>query len=187
MTVEFEELIDAGLVSWTSETATGVDAIVARVGQHLTTFNQSPSADDQNRSLAAILGYQLPKSSHVNPPFQTDFGRHTFIGQNVFINRDVMLVDLGGVFIEDNALIGPRAMIISVNHREKPAHRRDLILKSVHIKKGAWIGAGAKVLPGVTVGENAIVGAGAIVTHDVPANMVVAGAPAKVIRPIKAQ
>lgn len=72
-----------------------------------------------------------------------------------------------------------------MNHAEAPTQRQNLILKAVHIKKGAWIGAGATVLPGVTVGENAIMGAGAIVTKDVPANMVVAGTPAQILRPIK--
>lgn len=75
-------------------------------------------------------------------------------------------------------------MLISVGHNEDPAHRHDLVLKSVRIKQGAWLGANVTVLPGVTIGENAIVGAGAVVTKDVPAKTVVAGVPAKILRTI---
>lgn len=76
-------------------------------------------------------------------------------------------------------------MLISVGHNEDPAHLRDLVLKSVRIKQGAWLGVNVTVLPGVTIGENAIVGAGAVVTKDVPANTVVAGVPAKILRTIQ--
>ncbi|NVY96136.1 hypothetical protein HU830_02930 [Lactobacillus sp. DCY120] len=99
----------------------------------------------------------------MNQPFQTDFGAHTFLGKNVFINRDCCFVDLGGIFIVDQVFIGPRVLMISVNHRENPQKRADLVLKAVHIEKGAWLGAGVMVVPGVTIG------AGAVVTHDVPA------------------
>lgn len=96
-----------------------------------------------------------------------------------------MFVDLGGIYLADGTLIGPGAMLITVNHVEDPAHRRDVYAKPVHIEKNAWIGAKAMILSGVTVGENAIVGAGSIVTKDVPANMVVVGSPARVLRRVK--
>ena len=121
----------------------------------------------------------------INVPFQTDFGRHIHFGKHIYVNKDVFMVDLGGIFIEDDVLIGPRAKLISVNHPLKPADRHKLELKSVTIKKNAWIGADATILPGVTVGENAVVAAGAIVSKDVPANTVVAGVPAKVINIIE--
>ena len=95
-----------------------------------------------------------------------------------------MMVDLGGITIEDDVLIGPGVYLISVNHQLDPHHRKELELKPVLIKKNAWIGAKATILPGVTVGENAVVVAGAVVTKDVPANTVVAGMPAKVIKKI---
>ena len=95
-----------------------------------------------------------------------------------------MMVDLGGITIEDDVLIGPGVYLISVNHQLDPHHLKELELKPVLIKKNAWIGAKATILPGVTVGENAVVAAGAVVTKDVPANTVVAGMPAKVIKKI---
>lgn len=182
MSIPLPNLINAGAVQWQGDTPKLVDAIVAFAGKHLIAFNATPSETKRRELLTKILGAPLDQDSVINPPFQTDFGAHTFIGKHVFINRDCFFVDLGGIYIEDHALIGPRAMLVSVGHNEDPAHRRDLVLKSVHIKQGAWLGANVTVLPGVTIGENAIVGAGAVVTKDVPANAVVAGVPAKFIR-----
>lgn len=92
------------------------------------------------------------------------------------------LVDLGGIFIEDHVLIGPMSRIITVNHLVDPSQRRGLEVQAVRIKKNAWIGANVTVLPGVTIGENSIVAADSTVTKDVPANVIVAGTPAKVIK-----
>ncbi|MDU1892685.1 MAG: DapH/DapD/GlmU-related protein [Dysgonomonas sp.] len=94
-------------------------------------------------------------------------------------------MDRGGITIEDDALIGPKVNLITENHSETPALRQHVYSRPIVIKRKAWIGAGATILPGVTVGENAIVAAGAIVTKDVDANTIVGGNPAKVIRKIK--
>ena len=82
-------------------------------------------------------------------------------------------------------MLAPRVNILTVNHPENPAERRGLILKPVTVKKNAWIGAGTTLLPGVTVGENAIVAAGAVVSRDVPANTIVGGIPAKVLKTLE--
>lgn len=89
------------------------------------------------------------------------------------------------IYLSDKVLIGPKANIISVNHPLDPANRRNVELKPVYIHENAWIGANATVLPGVSVGKNAVVAAGAVVTKNVPANTVVAGVPARVIKVIK--
>ena len=188
MTVEnpvLKELINGGKVVFDSSLQRQVDQLVAQTTSQLLQFNQAATKAAQLKAMEAILGYPVPKTLRINPPWQVDIGAHTFIGENVFINRDCLFMDLGGIFLEDNVLLAPRVSLLSMNHAEAPTQRQNLILKAVHIKKGAWIGAGATVLPGVTVGENAIVGAGAIVTKDVPANMVVVGAPAQILRPIK--
>ena len=93
-----------------------------------------------------------------------------------------MMVDLGGITIEDDVLIGPGAYLISVNHQLKPKQRKELELKPVVIERNAWIGAKAMILPGVTSGENA---AGAVASKNVPANTVVADIPARIIKKIK--
>ncbi|ASK26572.1 DapH/DapD/GlmU-related protein [Neisseria chenwenguii] len=135
--------------------------------------------------LETITASPIDSSVRINLPFYTDFGRHIRIGKNVFINTGVMFTDLGGIILEDNVLIGPRANIISVNHPLDAASRRGVIVRPVVIKKNAWIGAGATVLAGVTVGENAVVAAGAVVSKDVPPDSVVGGVPAKILKKIK--
>jgi len=105
-------------------------------------------------------------------------------GKNVFINHACTFLDLGGITIEDDVQIGPKVNIITENHPVDPAQRKMLHLKSVLVKRNAWIGAAATILPGVTVGENAIVAAGAVVHKDVDANTIVGGIPAKMIKAI---
>jgi acetyltransferase-like isoleucine patch superfamily enzyme len=96
-----------------------------------------------------------------------------------------MFVDLGGIYLGDHVLIGPNVTIASVNHRMEPQERRHLNLKSVYIHQNAWLGANVTVTPGVVIGENAVVAAGAVVTRNVPKNTVVAGVPARIIKKIK--
>ncbi|MEX5652353.1 MULTISPECIES: DapH/DapD/GlmU-related protein [unclassified Staphylococcus] len=135
--------------------------------------------------LSQIIGQEIDSSVSINLPLYTDFGKHISLGKHVFINSNAMFTDLGGITLEDHVLIGPRANLLTVNHPQDPKQRRSLIVKPITIKRNAWIGAAATILPGVTVRENAIVGANALVTKDVPANTVVGGNPAKVIKEIK--
>lgn len=134
-----------------------------------------------------LLGIKIDESTTVCIPFYTDWGKYVTIGREVFINMGCTLMDRGGITIEDKVLIGPKANLITENHPEDPDLRKYVYARPIHIKKGAWIGATATVLPGVTIGENAIVAAGAVVTKDVPDNVVVAGVPAKIVRPLRDQ
>lgn len=143
-------------------------------------FNSSDS--DVQEAYYHLTGERLDASSGINLPFYTDYGSNISIGRNVFINTGVMFSDLGGITVEDGVLIGPFAKVVSVNHPLDQSERRSLQLQSVVLKKNAWIGAGATILPGVTVGENAVVAAGAVVSKDVPDNTLVAGVPAKIIK-----
>lgn len=138
--------------------------------------------DSARKLLEKITGQKIDATTVINVPFQTDFGCHITFGKNVYVNMDVFMTDLGGITIEDNVLIAPRAKILTVNHPLKPSDRHKLELKSVTLKKNCWIGADATIMPGVTVGENAVVAAGALVTKDVPADTLVAGIPAKVMK-----
>lgn len=115
-------------------------------------------------------------------PFHTNFGKFISIGRNVFINHGCTFLDLGGISIEDDVLIGPKVNLLSEGHPLVPERRKVLELNRVLIKRNAWIGAAATILPGVTVGENAVVASGALVSRDVPDNAVVGGVPAKIIR-----
>ena len=147
-------------------------------------LNASTHVDQIRERLSKIIGKQIDNSTTVFTPFHTNFGRHIQIGRNVFINHACTFLDLGGIIIEDDVLIGPNVSIISESHPVHPENRKMLELKSVIIKRNAWIGANATILPGVTIGENSVVAAGAVVTKDVPTNTIVAGIPAKVIKKI---
>lgn len=178
---------NGGMIAFDDPNYAAIDAVVEANAALTATLNNSYHTPAQRRQLLSeIFGEQLAETTTINTPFNTDFGHHTQIGQRVFINKDCLFVDLGGITIEDDVLIGPRVTLVSVNHLENPAQRRSMMTKSVHIKQGAWLGANVTVLPGVTVGANAIVGAGSVVTKDVPDNTVVVGNPARKIRMIKA-
>lgn len=171
------------LIAKDSDLFADIHRIVDENAPLVAELNTGYKTQAQVRSiLSRITGSEIDESLHVNLPLHTDFGRHIRIGKRVFINSAVMLTDLGGITLEDDVLIGPRANIISVNHPTDPTERRGVIVKPVVIKKNAWIGAGATILAGVTVGENAIVAAGSVVTKDVPANCIVGGVPAKIIK-----
>ena len=118
------------------------------------------------------------------PPFTTDCGKNIHFGRNVFINSGCRFQDQGGIYIGDNALIGHNAVLATLNHNENPVKRGNLIPSPIHIGKNVWLGANVTVLPGVTIGDGAIIAAGAVVTHDVPANTVVGGVPARKLRDV---
>jgi acetyltransferase-like isoleucine patch superfamily enzyme len=163
------------------------EKILAVVGRTLRLTNQLNNSGDVNtvrELLGDIIGNRIDQSTTIFPPFYVNFGRFITIGKNVFINHACSFLDLGGITIEDHVLIGPRVNIVTENHPLDPTDRRALITQPVVIKRNAWIGAGATILPGVTIGENAVVAAGAVVSIDVPANTVVGGVPAEFIRMI---
>ena len=147
-------------------------------------LNASTSIDETKSVLSEIWGQTIDPSTTVLVPFSTNFGKHTRIGNNVFVNHGCSFLDLGGITIEDDVLIGPQVKLVTENHPVDPANRKSLDLKSIVVKKNAWIGAGSVILPGVTIGENSIVAAGAVVTQDVPSNTIVGGVPAKHIKKI---
>jgi len=134
--------------------------------------------------LSRITASEIDESVAIFTPLYINYGKHTKIGKNVFINFDCTFLDLGGITIEDNVLIAPKVSLLSEGHPLSPETRHSLVPGHIHIKKNAWIGANASILPGVTIGENAIVAAGAIVSKDVPDNAIVGGIPAKIIKNI---
>jgi acetyltransferase-like isoleucine patch superfamily enzyme len=159
--------------------------IVSRTIRLCVEMNATATDVNQVREkLGEIIGEEIDGSTTVFPPFYTNFGRFIRLGKNVFINHACSFLDIGGITIEDNAKIGPSVNITSENHPLDPNDRTTLIPKPVFIRQNAWIGAAATILPGVTVGENAIVAAGAVVSRDVPPNTIVAGIPAKIVKTI---
>ena len=137
-----------------------------------------------NALLCELTCSDVPKSVGLVPPFSTDFGANIQIGEGVYINAFVSMQDQGGIYIGDGALIGHHVVLATLNHAMNEEHRHDLIAKPIHIGRNAWIGAHATILQGVTIGDNAVVAAGAVVSRDVPENTVVGGVPSKVIKKI---
>lgn len=135
--------------------------------------------------LSEIWGQPVDSSVRMFPPFYTAFGRRTSVGKDVFINFGCTFLDQGGITIEDGVYMAPDVRILTEGHPEDPARRHTLLTAPVVIRRNAWLGAGATILPGVTVGENAIVAAGAVVRHDVEPDTIVGGIPARYIRHIK--
>ena len=150
----------------------------------LVQMNNSSDPAEIRHLLSQITGSEIDESVAVFTPLYINYGKHTRIGKNVFINFDCVFLDLGGITIEDNVLIAPKVSLLSEGHPASPQNRQSLVPGHIRIKKNAWIGAGAIILPGVTIGENAVVAAGAIVSKDVADNTIVGGVPAKIIKTI---
>ena len=145
-----------------------------------------PTDSNYKDLLEELLQAKIDSSVSIVSPFYCDFGSRLKLGKNITINKGATIFSAGLVEIEDDVLIGPDVKIISVNHDLKDRHNKILFNKIV-IKKNAWICAGAIICPGVTIGENSVVGAGAVVTKDVDSNTVVGGNPAKFIKNIEDQ
>ena len=149
-------------------------------------INTSTSVDQIRVRLAELIGSNIDGGTRIFVPFYTNFGKHITLGKNVFINHGCTFLDLGGITIEDEVQIGPKVNLITENHPLDPSDRKSLDLGSIFVRRNAWLGAACTILPSVTIGENSVVAAGAVVTKNVPDNTVVAGIPAKVVRRLDA-
>ncbi|NTX32447.1 sugar O-acetyltransferase [Burkholderia pyrrocinia] len=140
---------------------------------------------DVRASFSELIGTQVDDGFVLIPPFHATGGAGMKIGRNVFVNQNCTFYDLGGLAIGDDVMIGPNVSLITSGHPVEPSRRRDFVVaKPIAIERNVWIGAGATIIGGVTVGENSVVAAGAVVTKDVPPNTLVGGNPATVIRSI---
>jgi acetyltransferase-like isoleucine patch superfamily enzyme len=156
--------------------------VISRTMKLSAELNASTDVDQVRKLLTEITGSEVDETTTVAIPFYTNFGRFITIGKRVYINHACTFLDMGGITLEDDVLIGPKVNLVTENHPLDPVDRRSLISKPIVIKRNAWIGAAATILPGVTIGENSVVAAGAVVTSDVAPNTIVGGVPAKIIK-----
>lgn len=153
-----------------------------RIGMELNMQYHTP--EEIREIMGRLIGKKVDGSFRMFPPFYTDFGKNITIGKDVFINSGCHFQDQGGITIGDGALIGHNVVLATINHDLNPEENRKNHYAPITIGAHVWIGSNATILPGVTLGDWAVVAAGAVVTQDVPPRTVVGGVPAKVLKVI---
>ncbi|MFD2831415.1 sugar O-acetyltransferase [Corticicoccus populi] len=172
-----EKLLPAG-----SEINQEMNKVSMQTRQLCAAMNNGVFTDEEVRvEMSKIIGQVLDEGFKMFLPFTSDFGKNTSIGKNVFINSGCRFQDQGRISIGDGSLIGHNVVIATINHDFAPDNRGTMYLKPVTLERNSWIGSNATILPGVTIGENSVVAAGAVVTKDVPENTIVGGNPAKIL------
>ena len=150
-------------------------------------YNKTGDDETEIRNeLMAKLFKKVGKNVWIEPDFHCEFGKNITIGDNVYINFGCVILDCGDIEIGENTLIGPNAGIYAANHSTHYSERIQggCYGKPISIGKNVWLGGDVKILQGVHIGDNSIIGCGSIVTKDVPSNVIAAGNPCRVLRPI---
>ena len=146
-----------------------------------------PSQNEEREALLKEMFAEIGEGVYLEPPLRANWaGHHVHMGKNVYANFNLTLVDDGEIYIGDYTMIGPNVTIATAGHPVLPELRQEAYQFNipVHIGKNVWIGAGVIILPGVTVGDNTVIGAGSVVTKDIPSDVVAVGNPCRVLRPI---
>lgn len=151
-------------------------------------FNQTrPTQQKLRTEMLKEMFAEIGVNCYIEPPFHSNFGgRHCHWGNNVYANFNLTMVDDTHIYVGDNTMFGPNVTIATAGHPILPELREKAYQYNapVHIGKNYWLGAGVIVLPGITIGDNVVIGAGSIVTKDIPSNVVAVGNPCKVLRPV---
>jgi maltose O-acetyltransferase len=153
-----------------------------RLTRQLNTID--PTDHQRRRELLAELLGAFGEGSEIRPPLQCDYGYQTFVGARCFANWGLISLDVATVTIGDDVQLGPNVQLLTATHPLEPGPRRDKweAAEPIVIGDNVWLGGGVIVCPGVTIGENTVVGAGSVVTKDLPADVVAMGSPARVLR-----
>lgn len=146
--------------------------------------NAYHTPEEVRQILSRLFGRQVDETLRAFPPFYTDFGKNITIGKNVFINACCHFQDQGGITLGDGCLIGHNVVFATLNHGFAPADRASLYPAPIVLGKNVWVGSNSTLLQGIRIGDNAVIGAGSVVTKDVPANTIVGGVPARILRQI---
>lgn len=151
-------------------------------------FNMTrPTESAKRQHMLKEMFAEIGENCYIEPPFHANFGgKHVHFGNNIYANFNLTCVDDTHIYVGDNTMFGPNVIIATAGHPILPVLREKgyQYNASVHIGKNCWLGAGVIVLPGVTIGDNVVIGAGSIVTKDLPSNVVAVGNPCKILRKI---
>ncbi len=162
-----------------------LDADLLRADELLGRYNATGAGerDERHRILVELLG-SVGAGVSIRPPLYMDYGYQTSIGSGTFINFGCVILDVGVVFIGADVQMGPYVQLLTPTHPLHPETRRSGLeaAEPITIEDNAWLGGGVIVCPGVTIGRDSVVGAGAVVVNDVPAGSLAVGSPARVIR-----
>lgn len=152
-------------------------------------YNQTrPSEQEKRTNLLKEMFAEIGENCYIEPPFHANFGgHHCHFGKNVYVNYNLTAVDDTHIYVGDNTMIAPNVILASAAHPLDPEERRKgyQYNKPVHIGKNCWLGAGVIVVPGVSIGDDTVIGAGSVVTKDIPSGVVAVGNPCRVIKEIK--
>ncbi len=182
---DFKKYVKTGKVLDTEEIRLFMDEMSDEARRVTFRLNTAYHAPEEVRDLLSeLFGYRVPQSLRVFPPLYADFGKNITVGENVFINACCHFQDHGGVTIGDGCQIGHNVVFATLNHGLAPENRSYTYPAPILLGKNVWVGSNATILQGVTIGDNAVIAAGAVVTKDVAANTVVGGVPARFIKRI---
>ncbi len=146
-----------------------------------------PSEGEKRQAIMKEMLGSVGEGCYIEPPFRANWGgKNVHFGNHVYANFNLTCVDDGAIYVGDDVMFAPNVVITTTNHTINPELRKDMMqyVRPVHIGNCVWIGSGAVILPGVTIGENSVIGAGSVVTKDIPANVVAVGNPCRVLREI---
>ncbi len=151
-------------------------------------FNATrPSEMERRAALLKEMFAEIGENCYIEPPLHANWaGKHVHFGSGVYANFNLTLVDDGQIYVGDGVMFGPNVTVATAGHPIQPALRKDQMQYNidVHIGNNVWIGAGSVLLPGIAIGDDTVIGAGSVVTKDIPAGVVAAGNPCRVLRPI---
>ena len=145
-----------------------------------------PSESQKREQILKNLLAEIGENCYIEPPLHANWGKYTHFGNNVYANFNLTLVDDTDIIVGDNVMFGPNVIIATAGHPVDPPLREKVAQFNIPVRigKNVWIGAGAIVLPGVTIGDHSVIGAGSVVTKDIPPNVVAVGNPCRVLREI---
>lgn len=185
MSTEYEKMLNQEWYDANNDTE--LLALRSKVQVACFEYNQTRPSNLEEREalLEQILG-KVPENVEIVPPLWVDYGRHIKLGKNVFVNKDAYFMDGNTITIGDNVFIGPNCGFYTNTHPENIERRNQGLEKArpITIGKNTWIGANVTVLPGVTIEEGSVIGAGSVVTKDIPKNSLAVGSPCRVLRPV---